>query len=657
MEEQDEVFSRILSNDHVHRRVSRSGCADRTEQDIYNVVQYIPIIGQLWGIGSAIGYAATHCKDAAKERAIDVAIGVALDVATVATLGTGAAAFQGLKVAVKAGVKYGAKAALKAGFKASGTAFKKFAVQSLKQSKQWLKNPIKSLIKDTKNTYHALKNIPRAVRNVPKALKSTAKGVKNYIDEVAEIRKTRKALKKQIKGAEIHKNKWKYEVHTPTVKQEVTYSRKYKSITDKATVEYHTTNPYVLDTKTLKNFKLQGKVTAKGRKIYTKAELHADTVWRNLKKENVLYESPSSHGISIASCRLKRSPGKKRKLCSLPDPIEDKLKNILVRRAERGEKFKEVNRKFLVPKLGQGDVSLTIKKGRGFQQMTFSGAEGAQKLDLVNTNIGVTSTNDIANKYIFGSLQHYNDFSPAFTIAKKDGVKMVTRAPVEVDMVIGGKPRKFVLTDSKMHLGEKVEGQIFISTSDANFVGTQTSSDYDTLWRELAGSDGLEKQRAQEILAAIEDTPATQLTNKWEDIRVGGKQLFTEQQERAAVELIAITQIAENALPDERLVNAMVQSKIPRSWGARSGRVPGSDKWARSVLKEIEDGKITWEQAFNREGGIYTLARKGGTEHSRKLFAGRKQLQDSLSDIRSRTLEEISDSSDSDYDRFFSRLD
>ena len=109
-----------------------SSCLDETESDIYNVVQYIPLVGTFWDLFSSIGYASAGCTSVAEERAVSFAIGAALDVATALTGGAVAGATTAAKTAIKVGIKLGVKQGMKA------------AVVVTKQS---MKNVFKSVAK------------------------------------------------------------------------------------------------------------------------------------------------------------------------------------------------------------------------------------------------------------------------------------------------------------------------------------------------------------------------------------------------------------------------------------------------------------------------------------------------------------------------------
>ena len=113
-----------------------SSCLDETESDIYNVVQYIPLVGTLWDLFSSIGYASAGCTSLAQERAVSFAIGAAMDVATALTGGAAAgattAAKTGIRVGIKLGVKQGMKAAVVVTKQSMKNVFKTVAKQGFK---------------------------------------------------------------------------------------------------------------------------------------------------------------------------------------------------------------------------------------------------------------------------------------------------------------------------------------------------------------------------------------------------------------------------------------------------------------------------------------------------------------------------------------------
>ncbi|KAL6111540.1 apof [Pungitius sinensis] len=95
------------------RRVSRStrgSCINKSEERVYNVVEWIPAVSTLYNLGTAVYYASVNCSETAKERALLSAVDLGTDALMVATGGTagvaGYALGAGVKTGVKAGVRY-----------------------------------------------------------------------------------------------------------------------------------------------------------------------------------------------------------------------------------------------------------------------------------------------------------------------------------------------------------------------------------------------------------------------------------------------------------------------------------------------------------------------------------------------------------------------
>ncbi|XP_031705867.1 uncharacterized protein apof [Anarrhichthys ocellatus] len=95
------------------RRVRRSpqrSCINKSEERVYNVVEWIPGVSTLYNLGTAVYYASVNCSETAKERAILSAVDLGTDALMVATGGTagvaGYALGAGVKTGVKAGVRY-----------------------------------------------------------------------------------------------------------------------------------------------------------------------------------------------------------------------------------------------------------------------------------------------------------------------------------------------------------------------------------------------------------------------------------------------------------------------------------------------------------------------------------------------------------------------
>ncbi|XP_042353510.1 uncharacterized protein apof [Plectropomus leopardus] len=95
------------------RRMKRSpqrSCINKSEERVYNVVEWIPAVSTLYNLGTAVYYASVNCSETAKQRAILSAVDLGTDALMVATGGTagvaGYALGAGVKTGVKAGVKY-----------------------------------------------------------------------------------------------------------------------------------------------------------------------------------------------------------------------------------------------------------------------------------------------------------------------------------------------------------------------------------------------------------------------------------------------------------------------------------------------------------------------------------------------------------------------
>ncbi|XP_054472990.1 uncharacterized protein apof [Anoplopoma fimbria] len=92
------------------RRSPQSSCISKSEQRVYNVVEWIPAVSTLYNLGTAVYYASVNCSETAKERAILSAVDLGTDALMVATGGTagvaGYALGAGVKTGVKAGVRY-----------------------------------------------------------------------------------------------------------------------------------------------------------------------------------------------------------------------------------------------------------------------------------------------------------------------------------------------------------------------------------------------------------------------------------------------------------------------------------------------------------------------------------------------------------------------
>ncbi|XP_061584588.1 uncharacterized protein apof [Cololabis saira] len=107
--DQDQVLIATSS----HQRTKRSNprrCINKNEERVHNVMEWIPGVSTLYGLGTAVYYTSVNCSAIAKERAILTAVDLGTDALMVATGGTagvaGYALGAGVKTGVKAGVKY-----------------------------------------------------------------------------------------------------------------------------------------------------------------------------------------------------------------------------------------------------------------------------------------------------------------------------------------------------------------------------------------------------------------------------------------------------------------------------------------------------------------------------------------------------------------------
>ena len=108
------------------KHISQSSCIDSTEEDIYSVVQWIPLVSSVWDLFSSIGYASAGCTSIAEERAVSASIGLVMDVATVASGGTAVVATTGIKAGIKTGITYGMKQGMKATVRVTKQSVKQF---------------------------------------------------------------------------------------------------------------------------------------------------------------------------------------------------------------------------------------------------------------------------------------------------------------------------------------------------------------------------------------------------------------------------------------------------------------------------------------------------------------------------------------------------
>ncbi|XP_043923706.1 uncharacterized protein LOC122798678 [Protopterus annectens] len=128
---------------------------------------------------------------------------------------------------------------------------------------------------------------------------------------------------------------------------------------------------------------------------------------------------------------------------------------------------------------------------------------------------------------------------------------------------------------------------------------------YNAIIRGLTSSSAVnERVIADKLLGSLVTKLKDVDNNIWSD--------FTEQQKEAAVELIAVTHIAE-AVP----ANPAIPVK-PRQ--APPGRTPAMAEYARVCLGEIAKGRLTFKSVFaNGTNSLYPAAGPGGTDRARRL--------------------------------------
>lgn len=106
---EEDIFIPAASGRRMRRSPQRS-CINKSEERVYNVVEWIPAVSTLYSLGTAVYYASVNCSETAKERALLSAVDLGTDALMVATGGTagvaGYALGAGVKTGVKAGVRY-----------------------------------------------------------------------------------------------------------------------------------------------------------------------------------------------------------------------------------------------------------------------------------------------------------------------------------------------------------------------------------------------------------------------------------------------------------------------------------------------------------------------------------------------------------------------
>ncbi|KAG7238261.1 hypothetical protein INR49_030972 [Caranx melampygus] len=109
-EEEEEEVGEVSSGRARMKRSTQRSCINKSEERVYNVVEWIPAVSTLYNLGTAVYYASVNCSETAKERAILSAVDLGTDALMVATGGTagvaGYALGAGVKTGVKAGVRY-----------------------------------------------------------------------------------------------------------------------------------------------------------------------------------------------------------------------------------------------------------------------------------------------------------------------------------------------------------------------------------------------------------------------------------------------------------------------------------------------------------------------------------------------------------------------
>lgn len=106
----EEDFSIPAASGRRMKRSPQRSCINKSEERVYNVVEWIPAVSTLYSLGTAVYYASVNCSETAKERALLSAVDLGTDALMVATGGTagvaGYALGAGVKTGVKAGVRY-----------------------------------------------------------------------------------------------------------------------------------------------------------------------------------------------------------------------------------------------------------------------------------------------------------------------------------------------------------------------------------------------------------------------------------------------------------------------------------------------------------------------------------------------------------------------
>ena len=167
-------------------------CIDQREQKVYNVIQHIPFLSLLYGLGSSFGYGVKGCNSLAKERAIDMGIGFGTDAAVALT---GGAAGAGLKAGAL-GIRVGMKLGVKSGMKTFGQALKSTIKNTVKNAGRIASRGVtgnvkaigKSVVQETKNILTTIRTVAKALKTgakkMPKALMKTPRKLKDSVKRI-----------------------------------------------------------------------------------------------------------------------------------------------------------------------------------------------------------------------------------------------------------------------------------------------------------------------------------------------------------------------------------------------------------------------------------------------------------------------------------------
>lgn len=90
---------------HVRRRSVNFECKDEREDNIHNIMQWVPLISGWYNAGSAMYYATKGCSELAEERAIEATVDLGYDTLLSATGGASSVIGLGAGVAIKPALK------------------------------------------------------------------------------------------------------------------------------------------------------------------------------------------------------------------------------------------------------------------------------------------------------------------------------------------------------------------------------------------------------------------------------------------------------------------------------------------------------------------------------------------------------------------------